>query len=261
MTKIPKELDILPPRPVLFPWLPSTAECFLDFGLASCCFGGEETAALEKHPASRAPPPDIRSVFSFDDDEEEFVDCINGTEDFEAEHESSPVTSSESSTVSGDDRHRRSLKPLFGEETVASGERTTTILVLSRRDDYDEIPDISSSDDNSEAGSYRSSDSDDDGSRDYHRKADSNNNNKKIIRIEGDTREPHGRPRRGYPLPDVLCVRQRRERQAAPLSKPRTAKTSSQEPIAEPIGTACVPKIAVPRIHCLEHCLNRLRTN
>eukprot|EP00535_Pseudo-nitzschia_heimii_P007823 CAMPEP_0197174328 /NCGR_PEP_ID=MMETSP1423-20130617/896_1 /TAXON_ID=476441 /ORGANISM="Pseudo-nitzschia heimii, Strain UNC1101" /LENGTH=219 /DNA_ID=CAMNT_0042623245 /DNA_START=220 /DNA_END=879 /DNA_ORIENTATION=+ len=166
MRTIPKELDILPPRPVLFPWLPSTAECLLDFGLASCCFGGEkETAALEKHPASRAAaaaPPGIRSVFSFDDDEEEekFVDCMDGTEGFE----------SESSTVSGDDdddRHnRRSLKPLFGEETVASGENTTTILVLSRDDD-NEIPDMSPSDDNSEAGSYRSSDVDDDGSRDH----------------------------------------------------------------------------------------------
>jgi len=40
--RCPKELDILPPRPVLFPWIPSMpAECGLKF---DCCGGGTTTS-------------------------------------------------------------------------------------------------------------------------------------------------------------------------------------------------------------------------
>jgi len=143
MITIPSELDILPPRPVLFPWLPSSMDCFLEFGLASCCFGAEQIAPTTKDQQPQHESPAIQSVFSFDDgdddDDDKFCDAVETP----ATHPLSPASSS---TESRNFRH--SLKPLFGHEKTAGGHGTTNILVLSRED---EIPDMS--DVLSEAGS------------------------------------------------------------------------------------------------------------
>lgn len=150
MTTIPAELDILPPRPVLFPWLPSSMGCFLDLDLTSCCFGAEEIATKnDLSPMYEAPA--IRSVLSFDDGEDddgedyEFCDAVE-IEKTIAQKPPSPEGS------------RFSLKPLFGPEKAAAGHGTTTILVLSREDndDDEEIPDMS--DAMSDAGSESSRD-------------------------------------------------------------------------------------------------------
>lgn len=156
-TIIPSELDILPPRPVLFPWLPSSMDCFLDLGLGSCCFGAEQIAPTTKDQQPQHEPPAIQSVFSFDedDDNEKFCDAV-GT----------PATQPLSPASSTDSRnYRHNLKPLFGHEKAAGGHGTTNILVLTREEE-EEIPDMS--DVLSEAGSDGSND-EDDVVQDYHK--------------------------------------------------------------------------------------------
>ena len=126
-------------------------DCFLDLGLASWCVGAEEPKNTDENT-----PPDLQTVFSFEEDS--YVDCSDGLEETPETPATQPLSSpSELTSESSGYSRRHKLKPLFGDETVAGGHGTTTILVLSRDDD-DEIPDMSPSDDASEAGSYRSDD-------------------------------------------------------------------------------------------------------
>jgi len=162
MLTIPSELDILPPRPVLFPWL---SEDFLDFGLNCCWGGGGLVDQDEIINAAVAATTTQTKFFSFDSDDYYDTDPGRSKERIALVKASSTTTpethplnpyelSSESSTPSSS----VVLKPLFGDERAAS-HGTTTIMVLSREEHQDNdcvdgIPDMSPSDDTlSESGS------------------------------------------------------------------------------------------------------------
>jgi len=176
MLTIPSELDILPPRPVLFPWL---SEDFLDFGLNCCWGGGGLVDQDEIINAAVAATTTQTKFFSFDSDDyydtdpgrsKERIALVKASSTttpethplnpYELSSESSTPSSSSSTTTSTSSSTSSSvvLKPLFGDERAAS-HGTTTIMVLSREEHQDNdcvdgIPDMSPSDDTlSESGS------------------------------------------------------------------------------------------------------------
>lgn len=170
---IPKNLDILPPRPVLFPWIP---EDFLDLGL-NCCWGGgggivEDGTSRDSTTTTAIPT--IHKTFSFDSEDYYDAAAFSG----ETKQQQNPLTpsthpmspselssdSSKSNSNTVERRRRSFLKPLFGYQKDAS-HGTTTILVLQNDPGTDDIPDMSPNCDDtlSESGnSYQSGEDDDD---------------------------------------------------------------------------------------------------